>query len=907
MHPISISYNTIPNYFSEQINSSTAAKITAIALVIIFAIVVISELYNNYRSFTLFSNIFPGDPADIPTYDPLVDPEDPLIDPEEPKFQEPSQNPLSTRSKQPVKNIFSTIEEAEPIVEVAEAGSTQAVWNSVSIANPKKIVLHPTCANQPNNEWIQNFTLSFNAEARGHEAKPLFAANLIKLKEALTSEQEQSDTVHVQMNTPSGGRIEPYLISFSSSETNTIHIQPYYNSLGLESQLNSPSNQKKLSIAFGEGGSILSVSVFSHGEEKPVDGQIPGVYSYHITALQKILIQNRKKAGSMTTTPGTAKAIPPILSKKELLQRAIDSGGVTPFALIPNPGAILLPENLVIIKNALINFEPDNPTEIFIEGSSYQIWGQPTGPRKHSYSVITIQENAAKMHETDYAKLKIALTEEGKIIYLTVNHGSVGYLSDGSLDIVRRKSKIYYAGSPSDDLAISTIMSYKAPLLAAGIQEIFQESSVSHYSTDYGTVSVSVVPNVLQAIPNWHLDQFIGALFNNTDIRRSPTTFINFMKNNLTPGEEFDASGPSQAYLDLLYRALSDQRDHFFGVGADQSGLKMPVLKGPIKKEDVRLFENIGKGFAYCFLSSYNNKSFNTGQYFHHALFAALSSLKESAVKADILSDKQILALYTLLNKQYQLDGEKDPLFDAIIAYRNGWEDTSSTGREVQNSYREFLLKEALEIDAEAFPSEWTIETDDGERTINLEMIDSLPIDQHVEQSLFLFKFNQKTLQASPLYGKTIKPIHHIAKGILAFLNKRGLNWTYFTKQSDVNQRIQGVVGREAVIKALSYTGGSTLFNKKVEWLTLWIKTTKEENIMAFLVFVTASRSLKVGKHITLNEIYSNSLPVAHTCSSTLDISGLADNKITGTDETSRIAFEKSIEHAIAQIGFSIH
>lgn len=584
------------------------------------------------------------------------------------------------------------------------------------------------------------------------------------------------------------------------------------------------------------------------------------------------------------------------VASEQLMAQAIRSGGVVPFALILDQGSIFIPENLIILKNAL-NQTSRNGLDVNIGDESYKIWTRTMGTAPNTYQVINIQESNAWNDGGQCSKIGISITDDGKILSLVVNDGSIKYSANGVKQQINKNSRWYYASNPAQAEAILTIMSQKAPIISACMQRVFLEKSVSQYFSS--PLSIQVVANALRVIPNWHLNKFIESITPHVGSFMLPSAKanVNFSDNALQPGPEIDAGGPSQEFLNLLFGSLCDN-NNFVSLGGGALGVKMPTIAAAMKPEDAPLFENLGKALALCYLSP----RYEAGQYFHNALFAGICSLSENIVKGTTLNNAQRIALYTALNMQYRIDGQEDELVDAMIAFLNGIA-TDASGK----NYREFLFQSAFEADEEIYPEEFKTEKD-GETTLNLAAINTPAANQ------FLQKFINDTLAASSHYGQTVEPIHHIAKGLLSFVNKAGQSWSSVTAAGGepLSNKIQGVLTKEALITALTPSttkalGAEPLFLAKVEWLTEWINETDEENWIKLIVFITGKRGLGVGKKLKLQRVLiSQPLPTSHTCFDQLDLSALPGGKITGVNEASKIAFKEYLEEAIAQEGFSM-
>lgn len=117
---------------------------------------------------------------------------------------------------------------------------------------------------------------------------------------------------------------------------------------------------------------------------------------------------------------------------------------------------------------------------------------------------------------------------------------------------------------------------------------------------------------------------------------------------------------------------------------------------------------------------------------------------------------------------------------------------------------------------------------------------------------------------------------------------------------SDLDARVQGILDREALWKAIQWQSGdrnlsAEKVNKTIGYMKKWIEEATHEKLEAFSNFIVGSPTMSASQPLSI-ELYdtpSNRLPTTHSCYFTLDLSINYPN-----DEE----FAKKLEYALAAI-----
>lgn len=130
--------------------------------------------------------------------------------------------------------------------------------------------------------------------------------------------------------------------------------------------------------------------------------------------------------------------------------------------------------------------------------------------------------------------------------------------------------------------------------------------------------------------------------------------------------------------------------------------------------------------------------------------------------------------------------------------------------------------------------------------------------------------------------GRSLAPIHAIAKGIQAAKNRWGSQDVAISGAKNFSDRIQGSIDRETIATALQLPANPTPhLQSQVGWLRMWLRdpNTPLDHLRAFLKFATGSSSLPNGKTINVQKQVRQDAPpyyvptlVGHSCFSQIDI-----------------------------------
>ncbi len=412
------------------------------------------------------------------------------------------------------------------------------------------------------------------------------------------------------------------------------------------------------------------------------------------------------------------------------------------------------------------------------------------------------------------------------------------------------------------------------------------------YKNSLGTIKITAPRRSLSKIPEHHLQQ-LYKVANSIHITGEHAGLeINFLGDDLKKEEGADAGGLSRQYIeDIIKNFIHCRTLNLFKC---HTGLAMPSQVDPdvpLTAQEKDLYYSAG----YLMGCAYVTPPIKSGIYFDDTLFRTILACSGEDIDKsfdELSEDAKLRFAEAIVESRVDIIGANDPVnkfFNCVKLLKeqinlankplpNNEEDLQKHKEQIQTS--EGNLQEALINAGVNYLKDPTLDTfvDRDEDELKFDEIKA-------NKENFLKLFNKAIFNYSDkAYGQIkaqLAPIHTIAQGMNAVISLFETDWNTLKGKGhkDLADKVQGSCDRQKIVDNILIKDGDANAHllEKTKWLKEWIldKNTSNKHVGLFLKFVTGLTTLS-DKPVKISAKYENPftpLPVAHTCSSNLELS----------------------------------
>jgi len=574
---------------------------------------------------------------------------------------------------------------------------------------------------------------------------------------------------------------------------------------------------------------------------------------------------------------------------------------------------------------------PEEQLEVEVDGEKYKVW---FNPEFQSYNI----QKAAQFKKDRKGMLK-------------------GSSQEDKIGVLVRDGKIVSVQAENMQLQTNRIPEKYVPRFLACFRKLLENSSSYTYTKSQyegqAPIEIAVVRRGLSENPDFHLKSLTDKFDEALEFTSDSKVKVSFKQDDLSYALGIDAGGLTRDLFDDLCAAVTKNSHAKFDVlpsslhlprsrAEYQLGRSLPQLD----HEEQAIFERLGKVKMHCYnskaISGHWDNSTSTGRHFDDALFKAASALDSREIDTPFeelslgTKLKMCKALTEAQTAAPQFERQNYLRMIELLAKANKG---ITADRETQfdvSKLTEQELEEACQIayyggtpPEGLFPEDLlTADLEPDMANIKSSPENKLKVLKALEATLF--KSKSTTFKQ---FATQLAPIHAIAKGMKAHCSPGPLTGIEPSSEAEkqrlrkertdekweaefhgkdsvaISTKIQGSISREDIVRQIKVNvqgPAKAEIERKTGWLKEWIlsKDTTDQEIRAFLKFVTGSSSLPKDKDITIeSQAEGDALPVpkTHTCSFVIELAPVPSKYGEFNDHTSEGLIKSLRELALAR------